>query len=382
MNRWLAIGLGLLGALVLFVLVDVVFSKHVVRLPDEVIEWVPAAERPYLMRDRGWVELKRDFRGRDYWGADIYEVATDEYGFRIDGRAERKTGKASTIFLGDSFTYGINGAFEQTFSGMFASAAASRVLNAGVPTYSPTAYLHAYKTALAEGALLPSHDVILMLDISDVHDEAGVWIDGPEHPESLRIVNDDVGLVTEERAAHDASLRGRLRDRLRFTRAIYELGRYSLLKIPNSVVYDQPKSAFTWQPWTGLDTLPGAINGFAPLGVRGGLERIRQKAGAIVRLAGESGGRVLIGIYPWPAQLQHPSHFDWPGFARAICQDTSCAGVIDTFPAFRARVAANPRWYQELYVFGDVHFNAAGNRLVFEEVSRAISAGGGNSRPN
>lgn len=365
-------GLGLLSGIALFVLVDVAFSKYLIRLPDEIVEWVPAAERPYQARDHGWVELKRNFRGRDYWGADIYDVVTDEYGFRIDGRSEPKSGAASTIFLGDSFTYGINGPFDQTFVGMFAAAAPARVLNAGVPTYSPTAYLHAYTTALAEGALTPQHDVVLMLDISDVHDEAGVWIDGDQHPESLRAVNNDVGLVADERAAMDSTLRGRLRDRLRFTRSIYALGRYGLLKIPNPVVYDQPKSAFTWQPWTGLDTLPGAINGFAPLGVRGGLDRIRHKVAAISALARQSGGRLTIGIYPWPAQLQHPSHFDWPAFVRETCQAAACA-VIDTFPAFRARAAANRSWYRELYVFDDVHFNAAGNRLVFDELARAMA---------
>lgn len=373
MNRWLAVTLGLLGGVTLFLVVDAALSRRLVRLPDEIVEWVPAAERPYLARDRGWVELKRNFRGKDYWGAEVYDVVTDEYGFRTADRTPPKIGKAGTIFLGDSFTYGINGPWDQTFAGMFADSAATRVLNAGVPTYSPTPNLHAYRTAVAEGALAPSHDVVLMLDISDVHDEAGVWIDGDPHPVSLRAVNNDGGLVADERAAMDNTLRGRVRDRLRFTRSIYELARYSLLKIPNAVVFDQPKSAFTWQAWTGLDTLPGAMNGFAPLGVRGGLDRIRDKVGAIAGLARQSGGRVFVAVYPWPAQLQHPSHFDWPAFARDVCTAASCAGVIDTFPAFRARAAANRRWYQELFVFGDVHFNAAGNRLVFEELSRALA---------
>ena len=372
MKRLMAVALGLLGGLVLFLLVDAAISNRLVRRPDDAVEWVPAVERPYVSGDHGWVQLKRNFRGRDYWGSAIYDVATDEYGFRTDEHAAPKAGPAPTIFLGDSFTYGINGPWDQTFAGMYAASSRARVLNAGVPTYSPTPYLHAYQAALREGALASSHDVLLMLDISDVHDEAGVWIDGPDHPRNLRAVNNDGGLVVQERAAMDSTPRGRVRNRLRFTRSIYDLARYSLLKIPNSVVYDQPKSAFTWQDWSGLDTLPGAINGFTPLGVRGGLDRIRDKIAAIVTSARAAGGRVFVVIYPWPAQLRHPAHFDWPGFARDACEAAGCAGVIDTFPAFRGRVDASRRWYQELYVFGDVHFNVAGNRLIFDEISRAL----------
>lgn len=374
MRRLLAVALGLLGGLALFLIVDAATSRYLLRRPEDAVEWVPAAERPYAAGDRGWVQLKRNFQGRDYWGAAVYAVVTDEYGFRTGEGLALTTGPAAAIFLGDSFTYGINGAWEQTFAGMYAAASPGRVLNAGVPTYSPTPYLHAYRAALDEGAMAPSHDVFVMLDISDVHDEAGVWIDGPSHPYNLRAVNNDLNLVAEERAAMDASVRGRWRDRLRFTQAIYGLARYSLLKIPNSVVYDQPKSAFTWQPWAGLDALPGAINGFSPLGVRGGLERIRSKIAAIVSRARQAGGRVRIVIYPWPAQLRHPSHFDWPGFARDACEAAGCAGVIDTFPAFRARVAADRHWYEALFVFGDVHFSTAGNRLVFDEINRALPA--------
>lgn len=340
MQRLAAVAAGLLADLVLLVAVDWAISSRLVRKQDMAVEWVPADERPYLPRDHGWYELKRDFRGRDYWGDVVYPVATDANGFRISDSPSRRTGAAQVVFLGDSFTYGINGAWADTFVGMYEAAAVVPVANAAVPSYSPTAYLYAYRAALKGGALAPQHTVVVMLDISDVHDEAGVWIDGPDHPRNLRAVNQDTRLVVEQQSEADQTVRGRLRSRLRFTAASYGFVRYSLLKIPDAAPFDQPKSAFTWSEWQALDRIPGALTGYAPLGVAKGLERVRDKLDALVQLARASGGQVFVAVYPWPAQLRHPAHFDWPAFAADVCRAVACAGVIDMFPAFRQRVTA------------------------------------------
>ena len=371
-RRGLTIAAGALAGLILAVLADFAISPIVLPEPNAGVEWVGAAERPYLLRDDGWYELKRDFSGRDYWGTAIYAVKTDEYGYRTNERGPAKSGLADTIVLGDSFAYGINGPWADTFAGMYDLASARRILNAAVPSYSPTPYLHRYREALDRGALTPAHTVIVALDISDVHDEAGVWIDGADHPKSLRAVNDDMGLVGEVRAAAAAGWRGRLRDRLRFTGEIYRYFRYSVFRIPNDGVFDQMVSAFTWDDWARLDATPAAITGFSPLGVAGGLDRITRKVADIVTAARAVDSRVYVLIYPWPAQLKHPSTFSWPGFVAEVCERAQCAGVIDTFPAFEAQAKADAGWYDDLYVSNDVHFNRRGNRLIHEELARVL----------
>ena len=278
------------------------------------------------------------------------------------------------IFLGDSFTYGLNGPWAQTFVGMYDRAVPARIANAAVPSYSPTPYLHRYRQALEEGALRPGHTVVIALDISDVHDEAGVWADGEAHPVNLRAVPADAALVAAQRAAAAASPGGRLRDRLRFSNTIYRFLRYSLLAIPNPAVFDQMKSSFTWDSWQTLDATPAALTGFQPLGIRGGLDRIAAKLDAIVSLAHAHGATAFVLIYPWPAQLKHEETFSWSGFVAESCRQAGCDGVIDTFPVFRTYARAQPRWYNALFVKGDVHFNTEGNRLIFEELVRGLPA--------
>lgn len=370
-HRALAIVGGIAASVLLFLAGDYAFSASLLPDPDADVEWVAADERPYQQGPDGWYELKRDFRGRDYWGNKVYPVRTDAFGFRSAEDGAEKPGPAAIIVLGDSFTYGLNGPWDETFVGMFDRSLAARVANAGVPSYSPTPYLHRYRQALAAGAMRSSHVVVVALDISDVHDEAGVWIDGSP-PKNLRAVNADRGLVVAQQAAAEATSRGRLRDRLRLTGGIYRALRYSLLAIPNPTVFDQMKSSFTWNTWETLDATPAAVTGFSPLGVRGGLDRIAGKLAELTALAHASRSTLFVLLYPWPAQLRHPDRFSWSGFVAEACRRAGCDGVIDTIPAFRERAGSDAGWYNALYVKGDVHFNAEGNRLIFEALKREL----------
>lgn len=371
-HRLIAIALSIAAAGVLFLAADYLVSARILPEPNTPIELVKAVERPFRQGADGWYDLKPDFRGRFAWGDGIYDVRTDAFGFRADEERGDKAGQASVIVLGDSFAYGMNGPWSETFVGMYDRSVDARIANAAVPSYSPTPYLHRYKQALAAGALRRPHVVVIALDVSDVHDEAGVWIDGDEHPKNLRAINNDMSLVGAQRGAVAATAAGRLRDRLRFTGSIYQYLRYSVLGIPNRGVFDQIKSSFTWNDWRRLDETPAAITGFSPLGVAGGLARIAAKVEAIVQLAHSTQSTVLVLIYPWPAQLQHDDRFSWSAYVSDTCKRASCDGVIDTIPAFRAYAQSHSNWYRALYVSGDVHFNREGNAMIASALAEAL----------
>ena len=75
-------------------------------------------------------------------------------------------------------------------------------------------------------------------------------------------------------------------------------------------------------------------------------------------------------IYPWPNQMIfEDSHFDWSEFIHSICEEESCSGVIDLFPVMREYKQNHPtNWYTDLYLTGDTHFNAYGNKLIADHV--------------
>ena len=316
--------------------------------------------------DGGWYELKRDFTGFDSWGRVVYLVTTDHFGFRVNDEKENApAGAASVIVLGDSFAYGLNGKWSDTFVGMLEKRLGRRVVNAGVPSYSPTVYLYQYERALDAGILSHRHAVVVALDISDVQDEATRWESGFPHPVRL--------LPKPRGSARRYRLMSWVESRLLFTRRLAGyLGRGAGGEVSNVTVYDSPRSAFTWSSWEQLDR-EGFPDGYAPYGVHGGVERVTSRLKQLGELVGRQDARLYFLIYPWPAQIRHgTARMDWESYVNDLCKSLACAGVINTFPVFREIARRNSLWYQEYFVEGDVHLSTLGNAVVFHEMSKTI----------
>jgi hypothetical protein len=322
--------------------------------------------RGYRRFDDGWYTLTPSVRVASGWGKTVYPWRTDAEGFRIDHR-KMPSRPADTIILGDSFAFGVGLPWEETFVGMYERATGKSIINAGVPSYSPTGYLWQYQHALSAGLLRTPHTVIVALDISDVQDEAAIWEDGKLHPKRRQwdLVSSESRFPTERSA-----IRGFLSSHLLGTRSVYRTVRYELWKREveqpaATSAFDLVRSAFTWRSWNEIE--PGVVGevspyqdyaqtGYRPLGVRGGLDRVRDKLARISAIANENRSDLWILIHPWPAQLHHPSRvFDWEKFATDTCSEFRCRGVIDTFPRFRS-LSQTDGWYERLFIRGDVHF--------------------------
>lgn len=342
----LSICSAILGLFV-FLLIDLVLSASILINPD--------ARKPYLRFDSGWYELKKDFMGVDQWGEKIYPVKTDSLGFRSDD-LKINNELAKVIFLGDSFTYGINGAWSETFVGMFARYSNVNVLNGGVPSYSPTPYLVQYQKATVSNRLATPHTVILGIDPSDVQDEATRWREGSDHP------------VDISPAQSISGFRNFLSRRLYLTKQIYRFVQASNTKTATmQQVFDTPQTAFLWKDWLGIN------DNFSPLGVEGGIKQIEKVVEKIALHAHRSEGELFLLVYPHPANLAHENrNFDWEQYIEGLCKKFVCSGVINTLPRFRSIQRAEPDWYTKYFVDGDVHFTEAGNKIVFEEIARQL----------
>jgi hypothetical protein len=363
------IALSSLVALMFFLLGDYFFGHHFLGKNLQI------DDKPYLPLEHGWYELKPNFLGQDQFGQFKYPVATDSYGFRKSETMDELT-KYGVIFLGDSFTYGVNGPWHETFVGMFAKQSGVRVLNAGVGSYSPTPYLYQYKKARENGLLEKGHSVVIGIDISDVQDEAAYWIWDEKkdvHPRKMKIKFYDETLSNSESTLHE-----KMRDALPMTVMLYRFVRYGLISSDQDPrvrnIKDIPRSAFTWESWSTLNkTYPQENpNGYAPLGVEKGLEKISERVSQISDEAKKNYGNVYILIYPWPAQLAHADKFNWSAWVKNLCLKVSCITVIDTIPHFRRLARENSDWLREYYLQGDIHFNERGNRIIAEHLLKHI----------
>lgn len=357
------ISVSVIVTFLLFFAFDYAFSGSI--LHEQSVTGLSSEQKPYLERDHGWYELKRDFSGFDSWGNKVYPVKTDHFGFRVDDHQESfPVNLAGVIFLGDSYTYGINGSWSETFVGMLEKKLGRHVINAGVSSYSPTVYLYQYQKALDAKILAPRHSVVVALDISDIQDEATRWRSGSPHPFLI-----SPPIKTEERKP---SLGEQIKSRLLFTQRIAGYLRHSTKVESNNGVCDMPRSAFTWKNWDQLDqqSYPG---GYAPLGVAGGIERTTNQLGELGKLVKQEKAKLYFLIYPWPAQIKYgTAQMDWETYVKDMCKKLSCSGVINTFPVFRKIAEQDSMWYEKNFVTGDVHFNTLGNSVVFGEIAKTL----------
>jgi hypothetical protein len=334
--------------------------------------------------DNGWYAVRSNIIGNTQWTHEtIYRFASSKEGFRINPQNfDKPTERADIIFLGDSFTFGVNGPWEDTFVGMVEKSTGKVVLNAGVGSYSPTPYLHQYKKIISNNLAKDGHILIIGLDLSDVQDEARYWTDGHTHPVKQSFVKD--GILSEPLKSFDppgpsTKLPDFSRTDLiwKFLKKVY-FGPQEFSEkqcTGERLYYDIPRSAFTWEDWGILNS--GTVNvsgfdchGYTPGGIQRGMTRVEGKLRDIAEIALANNATVYLLAYPWPAQLKYKAKFDWPSYVSSICRKIHCKNTINAFPHFMQNDHADA--YKRYFVQQDVHYNKNGNQLVANAIIKEL----------
>lgn len=301
-------------------------------------------------------ELRANLRTQRRWGPFEYPFATDEHGFRTGECAGSDPTKErdNTVFVvGDSFAEGLGVPFEESFAGLLACAYRTQgmvVRNLGTLSYSPVIYYRKIAESARRLGLTP-REVVVFLDISDIHNDA----------RDYREVGDSV-------VSDTTPLGRRLADFLKRHFSTFALlSRLRLLMRADEVVL--PVS--TLADWT---TERDKLDSWG----RAGLAANERNLGKIVDQCQAWKCRMTLVVYPWPKQilrgdLDSLQVTHWRAWSAARGID-----FIDAFPPFfvlPADVAL-----ERYFLSGDVHLNARGNRLVFDtvwpELVRRDSRGG------
>jgi lysophospholipase L1-like esterase len=313
--------------------------------------------------------LAPNFDGYDNWGDTRFKVLTDSLGFR-DSRVRdiaMSSGVRRVLLMGDSFTEGLGVNFEDSFAGMLSAAGTSAVdkiefLDAGVISYSPVLYYRKTKSLIERG--LHFDEVVVFPDTSDVRDEATGYFCNDDDPgyrkycqegQPFYAQRDDLGSTFARHFVMTDSIRLMIKFRLQ-----QSSGDQKRLKLA-------PTSETAW-------LFPGSdASDYAPLGVEGGVTRSLANMQKLADLLRQNGIPLTIVVYPWPALLAayDPDNRQVTMW-RDFCARNACKKFIDLFPAFNAEKETHADWYERLFIFGDFHFSAAGNRLMFRELAKQL----------
>ncbi len=193
--------------------------------------------------------LKPNCASMDRWGGDTYPFLTNNLGFRDE--KVRDVPLADThpriLMLGDSFTEAPL-AWRDSYVGRIAAHFPQYdFLNGGVGSYSPSNYLNVARMVLAKGVDID--EVIVFIDISDVHDEAAFYHDvdasgavaGPEQERWHMPWHEKWRSIVAERLLLTDYL---VRSLERF---LVGRGYYYLPTGPQGEVFDRERSAWTYR---------------------------------------------------------------------------------------------------------------------------------------
>ena len=312
--------------------------------------------------------LAPKFDGYDIWGEARYRLITNSLGFKdastrdvpLQSRARR------ILLIGDSFAEGIGLPFESTFAGLLEQAGQSRpdrveFLDAGVASYSPSIYYKKIQHLLDLG--LKFDEVVLLSDSSDVEDEASSYFCIDDDPKYRKFCTTPSGALPEPAIKRDFFIdHFVVTNRLRVT-----IKRWILTKLGNkrhAIEGDHNRIGWT--------TPNPDLAKYRPLGVEGGVARSLENMGKLSDLLAGRGIPLTIVVYPWAQQIaQGDRDSKQVQLWRDFCP-TRCKAFIDLFPAFFAAADRDKDWYEHLYILGDDHFSAAGNRMLYEELAKRI----------
>ena len=371
-----------------------------------------ALSKPDEGNDRAYVpapydhDLAPNENSTRVWGHAVYPWRTDRFGFRTGECApvEPEKGRENIFVIGDSFTEALGSTYEQSFAGLMACDAARRgkaLWNLGVASYSPAIY-HRKIRAAAERLGVKPAEIFVFLDLSDIDDDANVYrVEGDrvvrvgsfqgkasatkasdskvadsKAPESKPSESQPSGSKSSDSQASASKASAPTESKPSDVKAPplpFSLGNFFVSNfMTGRFVYDLYLAASlsiaqsTGKPRARWTIDPALMESWG----RRGLEVAGANLDRIVTLCREWRCRLTLVVYPWPDNVVEGDRHSiqvthWRDWAAA-------RGVrfIDGFAPFFGEPADTV--LGKYYIPGDVHFTELGNRLLYEEVRRAM----------
>jgi hypothetical protein len=313
-----------------------------------------------------------NFDGYDVWGGLRYPLVTDNLGFKDAAVRDVPLQPTSRriLLIGDSFAEGIGMSFDDSFAGMLYRAGQERnekieFLNAGVASYSPVIYYKKIQFLLNSG--LQFDEVVLFSDTSDVTDEATSYFCIDDDPKYRAHCSASEGSMQLAPAAPHKT------DFLVDHFVVTNRAQLYVKHLVQSFLGNQRKKLDSDHNRIGW-TVPGLDLGssYQPLGVDGGIARSLQNMQALADLLSARNIPLTIVVYPWAQQLaQGDRDSRQVSLWREFCV-SRCKAFINLFPVFFAAAAVDRDWYDHLFILGDDHFSAAGNRFMFRALAKHL----------
>jgi hypothetical protein len=206
-------------------------------------------------------------------------------------------------------------------------------------------------------------EVVLLSDSSDVEDEATSYFCIDDDPKYHSLCTTPSGAAPEPAIKRDFFI-----DHFVVTNRV----RVTIKRWIQSALGNRRRAIDDDHNRIGWTTNNPDPARYRPLGVEGGIARSLQNMTKLSDLLASRGIPLTIVVYPWAQQIaQNDRDSRQVALWRGFCA-TRCKAFINLFPVFFAAADSDKDWYEHLYILGDDHFSAAGNRMMFEELANRL----------
>jgi len=356
---------------------DFIISKYYFKNLKISGEAVYRIQHPYYHHT-----LAKNFDGYGRWGGfDLYRQCTNGLGFKVKCENIKEDGHSFDFaFIGDSFTEALGIPYEDSFVGMFARENSNyEVANLAVSSYSPIIYLKKVEYLLQKGVNF--NHLITFVDISDIRDEALYYFenkDGAIESNYYRATSTIIG------RKNMIEVKNFVKQNFRILSIAFKLIRENKLfgspDVEAKVRMNYFEKAARKGRWKfDLECSENYCKDYSEkdLSVQGGIDKAIIYMQKLHKLLENRGIKLSVGVYPWPNQLQEMSLSNEQNLHSRIWEkfcENRCEFFIDVFPKFNELVnkMGAKKTYNYYYLQRDIHFNEAGNKLVYEAIKDIV----------
>lgn len=303
------------------------------------------------------------------WGNTFYPVATNSLGFKdkVPREVSLSSDRYRILFIGDSFTEGIGVAYEDTFVGIIDNVLQkkdSEVLNASVSAYSPSIYYTKVKY-LIDVAGLKFNELIVFIDMSDIHDEAvGIRLDGDKVVDR----EEDLKINTAFNERFNAALKKKRGLYLKIEKILKRdtIMTYLLVKSIHDLFFSRDYS-YDYSAINIREVLWTVDRSIYDEFGKAGLDASAKSMDLLANFCRDKNIILTIAVYPWPDQIVNHdlnslhSQF-WSNWAKK-----HGVSIINYFPYFISQnqnIATVRSILDSYFISGDVHWNSEGHRKI------------------
>lgn len=320
-----------------------------------------------------------NIKKKEKWGGKIErELITNSIGFR--DKEVRKIEKVNLdkkriLLIGDSFIEGVGLNYENTISGLLDEYLKDdyEVLNSAVGSYSPSIYYKKTKHYLDQGYKFDQ--ALIFLDVSDVFDE--LFIKFNADGEILTYEETKQRSVPKKLFYATGKI---LRDNFSIFRFVYMLSdrteiikNYIKLKLKtskelNKSFFNTTRDEVMFYRMTHIDRGFWTYNVEKFSKISKGLEQSEKYLIKLFNLLNKNNVKSTLIIYPWPTQIFYGDNYHekhWKKFAQI-----NKINFLSTYNVFKSE--DNKQFIFDNFIYGDVHWNNKGTKIIFEELLKRI----------